>query len=63
MTVFCAPLGDGNEGSPLGIEVDQNNIMYVTDQRLGLLKVKPNGSYKQASHFQATKVFSGLVPI
>ena len=52
MTVVCAPYADGNGGGPLGIEVDQSNIMYVTDFRLGLLKVQPNGAYEQARNIQ-----------
>ncbi|CAH1787075.1 unnamed protein product [Owenia fusiformis] len=40
---------DGFNGMPLGLQNGPGNNIWVTDMRLGLLKVKQNGSFEQVA--------------
>ena len=45
ISTFCAPKIKGHYGLPAGLAIDKDNSMLVTDLRLGILRIQPNGTY------------------
>ena len=45
--MICEPNVDGDGGIPAGCQVDKSGNLYVADMRLGILYVKPDGTFKQ----------------
>ncbi|GFR81472.1 diisopropyl-fluorophosphatase [Elysia marginata] len=51
--VICEPNIDGNGGIPAGCQVDKEGNLYVADMRLGILYVKPDGTFTQIAEKDA----------
>ena len=47
VSVHCEPIVDGHAGIPAGCQGDKDNNLWVADMRLGVLKVSPDGAFKQ----------------
>ena len=45
--MICEPNVDGDGGIPAGCQVDKSGNLYVADMRLGILYVKPDGTFTQ----------------
>ena len=45
--IVCEPNIDGDGGIPAGCQVDKEGNLYVADMRLGILYVKPDGTFTQ----------------
>ncbi|CAH1787840.1 unnamed protein product [Owenia fusiformis] len=48
-STFVAPSVNGFNGMPAGLQCDTENNIWVADARLGLLKVKQDGSFQQVA--------------
>ena len=51
----CAPCIKGTGGIPAGCQFDKDGNLFVADMKLGILKVRQDGSYEQVVHAKKKK--------